>query len=87
MLGERMASGSLEGTAYAGDEEAIAWFTEAFMAELDSSIGRRSAEFLAQPGCEKWRKAKVRAVTRDWILGVLESAPEDVTDLLIPLHP
>ena len=87
MLGERMASGSLEGTAYAGDEEAIAWFTEAFMAELDSSIGRRSAEFLAQPGCEKWRKAKVRAVTREWILGVLESAPEDVTDLLIPLHP
>lgn len=87
MLAERMASGSLEGTAYEGDEEAIAWFTEAFMAELDSSIGRRSAEFLAQPGCEKWKKAAVRAVTREWILGVLESEPEDVQDLLIPLHP
>ena len=86
-LGERMAAGSLENTEYAGDEEAIDWFADAFMAEAESTIGQIRSELLARDGCAKWRKAKVRSVTREWILGILENGQEDVRDLQIPIHP
>ena len=41
-------------------------------------------ELLKRAGCAKWRKAQVRSVTKEWILGLLESETEDVRDVLLP---
>ena len=77
-MGASMAAGSLQGTAFENDEEAISWFREAFMAHLDSTLEASRSDLLQAPGCAKWRAADVRSVTKGWILGVLDTGMEDV---------
>ena len=77
-LGVRMGAGSLKGTPYEGDTEAIGWFADAFLAYAEGTIGARADELLADPGCKKWRQAEVKVITRDWILSQLEARPEDI---------
>ncbi len=85
-LGRTMAEGSLKGTVSEGDEEAVSWFAEAFLSELEGTLSERRGEFLSRSGCEAWRRAEVRAVTRKWILGLLEHESEDVRDLTVPMR-
>ena len=83
-LALRMGEGSLEPTEFAGDREAIEWFADAFMAQAEGRIEEEKTELLKRAGYAKWRKAQVRSVTKEWILGLLESETEDVRDVLLP---
>ena len=82
-LGLQMGTGSLTGTAYEGDEAAAAWFAEAFVAQADGTLAEKREALLADENCEKWRRADVRSVTRQWMLELLEQSTEDVRDILI----
>ena len=84
VLALRMGEGSLEPTEFAGDQEAIEWFADAFMAQAEGRMDEERTELLKRAGCAKWRKAQVRSVTKEWILGLLESETEDVRDVLLP---
>ena len=68
-LGEQMAAGSLKDGEFAEDEEAIGWFVEAYMAEIDSTLAEKQEALRVHPGHAKWQKAVVRAVTRNGSLG------------------
>ena len=83
-LALRMGEGSLEPTEFAGDQEAIEWFADAFMAQAEGRMDEERTELLKRAGCAKWRKAQVHSVTKEWILGLLESETEDVRDVLLP---
>ena len=83
-LGQRMASGSLTGTSYEGDAEAMAWFMRVYTASLDGDLPLRRETLLSDENCEKWRKAEVRSMVKPWILSLLENPQEDVRRVHIP---
>ena len=84
VLGLTMAAGSLKGTAYEGDEEAISWFGEAFMASVEGTLQEKREQLLEDDGCRKWREAQVHSVTKAWMLGLLESdGTEDVRQITV----
>ncbi len=85
-LGRTMAEGSLKGTAYEGDEGAVAWFADAFLCEVESRVKGERERLLADENCEKWRRASVRAVTREWILGILDGETEDVREITVDMN-
>ena len=85
-LGREMAKGTLAGTPYDGDEEAVEWFTSAFMLFADGDMTpEKNARLLADKNCDKWRLVETRTVVKDWILGLLENPPEDVRNIILPL--
>lgn len=83
-LAYRMAEGTLKGTVHEGDQEAIGWFSEVFMA---SSEDRLTADFcqdmLNKDACRKWREIETRTVVRDWVLGLLKTPGESVRQILL----
>ena len=83
-LGRRMASGSLTGTSYEGDAEAMAWFMRVYTASLDGDLPLQREKLLSDENCEKWRKAEVRSMVKPWILSLLENPQEDVRRVHIP---
>ncbi len=84
VLGLTMAAGSLKGTAYEGDEEAISWFGKAFMASVEGTLQEKREQLLEDDGCRKWREAQVYSVTKAWMLGLLESdGTEDVRQITV----
>ena len=90
-MGREMARGTLEPTPYAGDEDAIGWFSSAFMlfAACDMTP-EKNAELLADENCRKWRRVETRTVVKDWIFSLLENPPEDVRKIDVPasrVHP
>lgn len=76
-LARRMAEGSLEGTQYEGDEEAIAWFLSFFAASQRGQLKEHAEELKAQAGYLKWQKAEVRSAVKPWVLNSLEQPAED----------
>ena len=90
-LGREMARGTLVSTPYAGDEDAVEWFTSAFMLFSGNEMTpEKNAELLADENCRKWREAEPCTVVKDWILSLLENPPEDVREIDIPasrVHP
>lgn len=79
-----MAQGALATTPYADDEEAINWFTSAYMLLIDSEMTpEKSAVLLTDENCQKWRNAQTRTVVKEWILNLLENCPKDVRQLYI----
>ena len=84
-LGREIAKGTLAGTPYDGDEEAVEWFVSAFMLFADGDMAPNlSARLFADKNCEKWRLVETRTVVKDWILGLLENPPEDVRNIPLP---
>ncbi len=84
-LGRRMAAGTLETTPYGGDEEAVEWFASVYMLFAGGEMTpEQNARLLADENCRKWRQVETRTVVKDWILGLLENAHEDVRSLDIP---
>ena len=84
-LGRPMARGTLEGTPYAEDEEAVEWFAAAFMLFAGGDMTQeKSARLLADENCRKWRLVETRTVVKDWIIGLLENNPEDVRRIFVP---
>ena len=77
-----MASGTLRGTQYEDDAQAIDWFVRVFMysagGELDPEL---CAELLSSEECRKWREIEPPTVVKDWILELLEHCPEDMRDM------
>ena len=85
-LGRGMARGTLSTTAYAGDEGAVAWFTEAFLLFAGGEMTPEDcARLLSDENCLKWRQAETRTVVKEWILNLLENCPEDMRKITIPL--
>lgn len=84
-LARSMGQGTLSTTPYAGDEGAIEWFAEAFMAFVSGEMTPETcAAMLADDNCRKWREVETRTVVKRWILGLLENCPEDVRQISIP---
>ena len=83
-LGRNMARGTLAATAYADDEEAIAWFSEAFLLFAGGEMTPEScAALLSDENCQKWREVETRTVVKEWMLGMLENCPEDIRQITI----
>ena len=81
-LGDGMARGTLKGTAYEGDEEAIQWFAGAFEAVMASQLTGKACETLLKaPGARKWRQIETKTVVKDWIFALLEKCPQDVREI------
>ena len=84
-LSRAMARGTLESTPYAGDEDAIEWFSAVFMLSAD---GRMTPEdrihLLADENCGKWRRVETRTVVKDWILSLLENRTEGMREFSLP---
>ena len=83
-LGRQMAEGSLKGTRLEGDEGAVSWFAEAFMAYSDGTLPEKRDALLRDENAEKWRQTPVRYVTRSWIFSLLETGGESVRRIEIP---
>lgn len=84
-LGSGMARGTLSTTIYAGDEGAVAWFTEAFLLFAGGEMTPEDcARLLSDENCLKWRQAETRTVVKEWILNLLENCPEDMRQITIP---
>ncbi len=85
-LGRRMAEGTLEPTPYSGDQDAVEWYTSVYMLLAGGDMTpEKSARFLADENCRKWRQVETRTVVKNWILGLLENPPEDVKHLDLPM--
>ncbi|MCR4877389.1 MAG: metallophosphoesterase [Clostridiales bacterium] len=84
-MSRNMALGTLESTPFAGDEEAVGWFSAVFML---ASEGRLTPEersrLLTNSGYRKWQQVETRTVVKAWILGLLENPPEDLRQLALP---
>lgn len=81
-LAEGMARGSLTGTAYEDDAEAIRWFVDAFEMWITSELNPDiCAGLLATASAEKWRESETRTVVKAWIFGILENCPKDVRSI------
>ena len=80
----RMAVGSLAGTAYEGNAQAVSWFVRAFMANLSCTLNDIQPELLADDGRGMWEAAEVRSLAKPWILQLVAAGQEDVRDILIP---
>ena len=84
-LAWRMGSGTLKGTRYENDTEAVQWFTNAFMAYIEERLTEEvCSDLLMDANAQKWREIETRTVVRDWILGLLASPPEPMQTLMIP---
>lgn len=81
-LGEDMARGTLAGTVYEGDADAIRWFTRAFDAAMASELTPETcARLLSEPAARKWREIETPTVVKRWIFGLLENCPQDVRQI------
>ena len=80
-MGLRMALGSLQGTAFEGDQEIAEWFAEAFCLYTEGRLSEHRERLLADERCEKWRRAGIRQVTGPWIISMLENMRESVWTL------
>ena len=84
-LAWRMGSGTLKGTRYENDTEAVQWFARAFMAYVEEGLTEEvCSDLLTDANAQKWREIETRTVVRDWILGLLASPPEPMQTLMIP---
>ena len=74
-----MASGSLQGTQFEEDQEAIQWFSDGFMAYTEGRMAAAASALRERPGKGKWEQAtEIRSVTRVWMLSLVEHPPESV---------
>ena len=81
-LADSMARGTLKGTPFEDDEEAIRWFTEAFDAAMSSRLDEETCRaMLDRPAAQKWRMVETKTVVKSWILGLLEGCPQDVRQI------
>lgn len=86
-LGVRMAEGTLEGTPYAGDEGAIAWFSSALMQYAGGELTPEScAALLRDENSKKWRGIETCTVVKSWIFSLLEHCPENVRQIEVRLR-
>lgn len=81
-MGRNLADSTLKDTPYEGDAAAIDWFAEAFDGVVTSRLTREDCDrLLSDPSADKWREIKPKTVVKRWILGLLESYPQDVRDI------
>ena len=86
-LAAAMARGTLAGTAHEGDETAIRWFSDVFMAHVSGELTpERCAALLAEDGSRLWREIETKTVVKTWIFSLLEHCPEQAQRLDIPLR-
>ncbi len=82
-LAQRMAEGSLAGTASEGDPEAVAWFVRVYVASLAGTLLSQREELRSLPGYAKWQEAAVRSMAKPWILSLVDNPPADVRHVFI----
>ncbi len=78
-LSVSMARSTLSGTPCEGDEDAVAWFSTAFMKHMSGELTPDAcAALLADENSQKWRGIETRTVVKSWIFSLLEHCPDDV---------
>ena len=82
-LARRMAEGSLAGTQYEGDREAIDWFVSVFLSYMEGTLNAQQTTFLSDESYGKWQRAEVGSMAKPWILSLVEHPPEDVSRIEI----
>ena len=84
-LSRNMARGTLETTPYAGDEDAVEWFSRVFMLTLSGEMTPEDRAALLNDGnCGKWRRVETRTVVKEWILSLLENDAGNLKELTVP---
>ena len=81
-LAEGMGRGTLAGTKYEADDEAVEWFADAFEKVMSSELTNAECErLLNAPAAQKWREIETKTVVKKWIFGLLEHCPQDVREI------
>ena len=80
-LAEHMAEGSLAGTAYEGNPEAVAFFKAFFDAAVNGRLGEVREVLLTREGYRMWQEAEVRTAVRPWLLSTLAGGQEDYHEI------
>lgn len=82
-LARRMAEGSLAGTDYEGNQEAVMFFEAFFDATVNGRLEEVRNVLMTREGYRMWQDADVKTAVKPWLLSAMEDSREDYHEIVL----